>query len=203
MRGLAPNNTVLLLVVLVLSLSRWTEAFSPSCGVSRTGNVVRTTRAGSVSPGWFIRSGGPSSSAFVCSGNSRGKSREVVGLALVTEDDVLEAVDEAEELWAKALEARERANGVTETAEQEAQAASEVAQAAASELKQNPTNMSQENLTSIQTAMNSSIDASSILSDAIHADTEATELETRAEAALEKSQAALEQHLIDFPEEDS
>lgn len=44
-------------------------------------------------------------------------------LYLVTEDDVLEAVETAEKLWAEALEARKTANALSDRAEEEAEAA--------------------------------------------------------------------------------
>ncbi|KAK1737562.1 hypothetical protein QTG54_011848 [Skeletonema marinoi] len=108
-------------------------------------------------------------------------------LKVVTEEDVIALVEKAEDLWAKAYEAR-RGNWIR----------CEVSTSDATEaLKQS---ISVEKVADATTAQNLSLDLGYQLEEALKAQDEADEIELRAEKALAESEAALEQHLIDFPE---
>lgn len=124
--------------------------------------------------------------------------RSAVILSLVTEDEVIAAVEESENLWENALEARKKANALSEEAEQVGEAAADAAVASADELKKNV--MGADQIANAEIAMNSSIDAGGALDVAVAASEEADKLEALAEQALEKSEELLNQHVIDFPE---
>lgn len=120
-------------------------------------------------------------------------------LSLVTEDDVLEAVEKAEALWAEALEARKTANTLSDRAEEEAEAAAETSQQVA-EMYTTMKSISLEKIAEADAATKSSIDASSTVGDALDASDHADHLEDSAEEALKLSEQNLEQHLKDFPD---
>ena len=119
-------------------------------------------------------------------------------LAAVTEEQVIQQVDRAEEAWAQALEARKEANALSDRAEENAEAAAEVAREADAAMKEGA--ISLEKIAKADQATSSNLDASSILSRALQAAEEADRLEEIAEEALAKSEEMLEQHLVDFPD---
>jgi hypothetical protein len=120
-------------------------------------------------------------------------------LSLVTEDDVIEAVEKAETLWAEALEARKTANTLSDRAEEEAEAAAATSQQVA-EMYTNMKTISLEKVAEADAATKSNIDASSIVGEALDASDKADRLEDMAEEALKLSEQNLEQHLKDFPD---
>ena len=120
-------------------------------------------------------------------------------LQLVTEKDVLDAVENAEKLWAKALEARKTANALCDKAEEEAEAAAELSETVAEEF-QNMEVISLEKIAQADAATKTNIDANSMVSRAMKAADEADELEAQAEKALQMSEERLDQHLKDFPD---
>jgi hypothetical protein len=126
-------------------------------------------------------------------GNTSPKS----ALFVVTEEDVIALVEEAEDLWAKAYEARKTANELSEKAEAMGKDAEVSTSDATEALKQS---ISQDKIADATTAQNLSLELGSLLDEALQAQKEADEIEERAEKALAASEAALEQHLIDFPE---
>jgi len=122
---------------------------------------------------------------------------------LVSEEDVLEAVEKAEELWSQALEARKTANALSDRAEEEAEAAAATSkeidnlfqvQKASSE----PITMQQ--LAKADAAAKNNLDAGSMVNKALQALEEAERLEALAEEALRRSEEILEQHAVDFPD---
>jgi uncharacterized coiled-coil DUF342 family protein len=120
-------------------------------------------------------------------------------LRLVTEQEVIEAVEQAEKLWAKALEARKNANALSDRAEEEAEAAADLSESVAAEF-QSMQAISAEKIAQADAATKSNIDANSMVSKAMRAADEADELEAQAEKALQLSEEKLDQHLKDFPE---
>mmetsp|Transcript_12071 Transcript_12071/g.17869 ORF Transcript_12071/g.17869 Transcript_12071/m.17869 type:complete len:166 (+) Transcript_12071:43-540(+) len=118
-------------------------------------------------------------------------------LFVVTEEDVIALVEKAEDLWAKAYEARQAANKLSEKAEAIGLDAEVSTSDATEALKQS---ISVEKVADATTAQNLSLDLGYQLEEALKAQDEADEIELRAEKALAESEAALEQHLIDFPE---
>mmetsp|Transcript_24097 Transcript_24097/g.37396 ORF Transcript_24097/g.37396 Transcript_24097/m.37396 type:complete len:164 (+) Transcript_24097:38-529(+) len=118
-------------------------------------------------------------------------------LKVVTEEDVIALVEKAEDLWAKAYEARQAANKLSEKAEAIGLDAEVSTSDATEALKQS---ISVEKVGDATTAQNLSLDLGYQLEEALKAQEEADEIELRAEKALAESEAALEQHLIDFPE---
>ena len=124
------------------------------------------------------------------------QQRHPQALAAVTEEQVIQQVDRAEEAWAQALEARKEANALSDRAEENAEAAAEVAREADAAMKEGA--ISLEKIAKADQATSSNLDASSILSRALQAAEEADRLEEIAEEALAKSEEMLEQHLVDF-----
>lgn len=120
-------------------------------------------------------------------------------LSLVTEDDVIEAVEKAEKLWEEALEARKTANALSDRAEEEAEAAASSA-VEADEMMKASKSISLEKIAQADAAAKSNIDANSMVSRALQALEKADELERIAEEALSQSEEKLEQHLKDFPD---
>eukprot|EP00529_Nitzschia_sp_RCC80_P032402 CAMPEP_0113510734 /NCGR_PEP_ID=MMETSP0014_2-20120614/38305_1 /TAXON_ID=2857 /ORGANISM="Nitzschia sp." /LENGTH=226 /DNA_ID=CAMNT_0000406727 /DNA_START=390 /DNA_END=1070 /DNA_ORIENTATION=- /assembly_acc=CAM_ASM_000159 len=121
----------------------------------------------------------------------------------VTEDMVLEAVENAEKAWEAALEARKTANALIDRAEEEAEAASIVAQETEKMVGDNqrqkiPVTMQQ--LAQVDRASAASLDATSKVNRAMKASEEADRLEKVAEAALQESERMLEDHLKEFPD---
>jgi hypothetical protein len=119
-------------------------------------------------------------------------------LNLVTEDDVIQKVEEAEALWTKAHDARERANALSDQASEEAEAAS--GKAIEVERKMKEGSVSMEKLQEADAATMANIEANSMVSKALQAAEEADLLEEMAEQALQESEKALTQHLEDFPD---
>lgn len=118
-------------------------------------------------------------------------------LFVVTEEEVIALVEEAEDLWAKAYEARKAANELSEKAEAIGKDAEVSASDVTEALKQS---ISEEKIADATNAQNLSLELGSLLEEALNAQDEADDIELRAEKALAASEAALEQHLIDFPE---
>lgn len=121
-------------------------------------------------------------------------------LNLVTEDDVLEAVEKAEALWAKALEARKTANALSDRAEEEAEAAACSSKEVDSMFQNRSQPISMQQLAQADAAARSNLDAGGMVNRALQASDDADEMERLAEEALQKSEEKLEQHLIDFPD---
>jgi len=119
---------------------------------------------------------------------------------LVSEEDVLEAVERAETLWAEALEARKTANALVDKAEEEANASAGTAEKAANIFQDKTTPVTMEELVQVDSAARASLDATTLVNRAMEASDHASELESKAEEALKKSEEALDQHLIDFPD---
>jgi hypothetical protein len=109
-------------------------------------------------------------------------------LAAVTEDQVLAAVEEAESLWAKALEARQKAD--------EAAGKAEAVRAASND--SDTSHLSSQVLSLAHLA--DGMEADEFLQQAEEYSQQAEEIETRANAALAKTEALWEQHLKDFPD---
>jgi hypothetical protein len=120
-------------------------------------------------------------------------------LDLFSEDDVLESVTKAEELWGDALEARKTANALSDRAEEEAEASASASQDV-SKMFKTMTSISLEKIAQADTAAKSSLDAGHMVSKALEASDEADRLESLAEEALRESEKILEQHVQDFPD---
>ena len=127
-------------------------------------------------------------------------SKILTQLHLVTEDDVLEAVEKAESLWAQALEARKTANALSDRAEEEAEAAASTARDAENMLKDTQSPISLEKIAQADLATKSNIDANGMVNKALEAEEEANRLESLAEEALRISEEQLSQHLVDVPD---
>eukprot|EP00980_Cylindrotheca_fusiformis_P024998 scaffold12877_cov84-Cylindrotheca_fusiformis.AAC.3 len=123
-----------------------------------------------------------------------------VRMFLVSEEDVLEAVEEAEKRWAEALEARKNANALSDRAEEEAEAASDKAKEVEEKMKDKTKKISVKTLAEGDAVARSNLDASSMVNKALEAAEEADRLLEEAETALEKSEQTLDQHLKDFPD---
>ena len=119
---------------------------------------------------------------------------------LVTEADVIEAVEMAEDLWAKALEARKTANALSDRAEEEAEAVSMRASEVETIMKDRSQPISMEKLNEADAVAKSSIDAGAMVNNALELNGEADRLQELADIALKKSEELLDQHLIDFPD---
>jgi hypothetical protein len=118
---------------------------------------------------------------------------------LVTEDDVVAAVDKCERLWADALAAREKVDLLSTEAEQLSEASSASAEQA-SAAAANATTFKLSMLGDIKVATDANLDANAVLADAVDASEEAERLELLAEAATAEMDKVIEQHLIDFPD---
>jgi hypothetical protein len=121
-------------------------------------------------------------------------------ISLVSEEDVLEAVEQAEALWAQALEARKTANALSDRAEEEAEAAAGTAKEAENIFQNRTQPVTMEQLVQVDAAAKSNLDATSMVNRALRASEDADRLEQLAEEALRKSEECLEQHLKDFPD---
>jgi cell division septum initiation protein DivIVA len=122
---------------------------------------------------------------------------------IVTEEMVLEALENAEKAWEAALEARKTANALIDRAEEEAEAASVVAQETEKMVGDNqrqkiPVTMQQ--LAQVDRAANASLDATNKVNRAVKASEEADRLEKLAENALQESERLLDDHLKAFPD---
>jgi hypothetical protein len=129
-------------------------------------------------------------------------SRQLVVRRLVTEEEVLAAVEEAEKLWAQALEARKTANALSDRAEEEAEAAASTSKEVDDMFqfsKSNKIPITMQQLAQADAAAKSNLDAGSMVNRALRASDEADRLEKLAEEALQRSEEKLEQHLKDFP----
>ena len=127
-------------------------------------------------------------------GNNRGPTL----ISLVTEDDVIELVEKAEDLWGRVETLRKESEALSLQAEgvgTEAEAATKEAEAS---LKTGSISVSK--MTDAQEAQNKALDLGSLLEAALRKSEEADEVEVLAEEALAASERALEQYLIDFPE---
>ena len=130
----------------------------------------------------------------VNNGNNRGPTL----VSLVTEDDVIELVEKAEDLWGRVETLRKESEALSLQAEgvgTEAEAATKEAEAS---LKTGSISVSK--MTDAQEAQNKALDLGSLLEAALRKSEEADEVEVLAEEALAASERALEQYLIDFPE---
>eukprot|EP00591_Stephanopyxis_turris_P002576 CAMPEP_0195518264 /NCGR_PEP_ID=MMETSP0794_2-20130614/12648_1 /TAXON_ID=515487 /ORGANISM="Stephanopyxis turris, Strain CCMP 815" /LENGTH=134 /DNA_ID=CAMNT_0040647203 /DNA_START=182 /DNA_END=586 /DNA_ORIENTATION=+ len=124
--------------------------------------------------------------------------RATNGLKLVSDEDVLAAVENAENLWAVALEARKKADALSEEAETGASASADLADEATTKLKSKKFGLAQ--IAAARMAMDSSLDLGNLMDRALDAADEADRLEVIAEEALLESEKALDQHVIDFPD---
>lgn len=119
-------------------------------------------------------------------------------LAAVTEAQVLAAVEEAETLWAEAMEARNKADEAAGKAEA-------IRAASSTEDGETPDGDAPET-----SHLSPKVLSLASLADGMEADTfieeaekysqEADEIETKAEKALTETETLLEQHLKDFPD---
>ena len=123
-----------------------------------------------------------------------------IRLSLVSEDDVIDAVEKAEALWAQALEARKTANALSDRAEEEAEAAAGTAKDAENIFQNKTSPVSMEQLVQFDAIAKTNLDATTMVNKALKASQEADELEQLAEEALRKSEEQLEQHLNDYPD---
>ena len=123
-----------------------------------------------------------------------------IRLSLVSEDDVIDAVEKAEALWAQALEARKTANALSDRAEEEAEAAAGTAKDAENIFQNKTSPVSMEQLVQFDVIAKTNLDATTMVNKALKASQEADELEQLAEEALRKSEEQLEQHLNDYPD---
>ena len=128
------------------------------------------------------------------------RQRASVRCYLVTEEDVFKAVEQAEALWAEALEARKTANALSDRAEEEAEAAASSAEEVNEMFKNRENPISMQQLAQADAAARSNLDAGSMVNKALEASDEADRLEKLAEEALQRSEEQLEQHLKDCPE---
>jgi hypothetical protein len=124
-------------------------------------------------------------------------SSTTTSIFLVTEEDVIKLVEEAEDLWAKAYEARKTANELSERAEAAGKNAELSTTVAMSALQES---ISIDKIADADEAQNLSLELGSLLDEVEKAQREADDIEVLADKALAASEAALEQHLIDFPE---
>lgn len=119
---------------------------------------------------------------------------------LVSEEDVIEAVELAESLWEKALEARKEANALIDRAEEEANTSAGTAKQAENIFQDKSKPVSMEDLVQVDNAAKASLEATIMVNEATKASDEADQLEAHAEEALQKSEEILDQHLIDYPD---
>jgi vacuolar-type H+-ATPase subunit H len=119
---------------------------------------------------------------------------------LVSEGDVLESVELAEQLWAEALEARKIANALSERAEEEAEAASSKAKEVTEKMNDKSKPVSTETLVEGDAVGRSNLEAGTLVNKALEASEEADRLLAEAEVALQKSEEFLDQHLVEFPD---
>mmetsp|Transcript_42888 Transcript_42888/g.52104 ORF Transcript_42888/g.52104 Transcript_42888/m.52104 type:complete len:211 (-) Transcript_42888:432-1064(-) len=129
-----------------------------------------------------------------------GRRRVTTVLNLVTEEEVLSAVERAETLWSEALSAREHANALSTLAEESSNSISSATSLAQSALDVKPGGtFGLSNIADVKEAMDQALDAGNKVEEAMEASQEADRLETLAEEALKASEKLLEQHLVDFP----
>ena len=131
------------------------------------------------------------------------QQRQSVNLYLVSEEDVLSAVETAEALWAEALEARKTSNALSDKAEEEAEAAANSAKEIDAMFKnanKDSQPISMQQLAQGDAAARANLDAGSMVNKALQSSDEAERLEKLAEEALQTSEEQLEQHLKDYPD---
>lgn len=119
---------------------------------------------------------------------------------LVSEEDVLEAVEHAETLWEEALEARKTATALVDQAEEDANTSAGIAKKAENIFQDKTTPVTMEELVQVDSAAKVSLDATILVNKAMEASDKAEAVEAAAEEALKKSEETLDQHLIDFPD---
>lgn len=127
-----------------------------------------------------------------------GQRQHSVSINLVTEDDVIKLVEEAEDLWGKVEKLRTEAN---ELSIQSESLGLNAESSAVDAMKALQGSISEEKMIEANNAQNLAIDLGALLDKAQKATEEADEIEVIAGEALVASEAALEQHLIDFPED--
>lgn len=88
---------------------------------------------------------------------------------MVSEEDVLEAVEKAEVLWAEALEARKEANALIDKAEEEATASAGTAKEAENIFQDKTTPVTMQELVQVDNAAKASLDATSLVNKAMEA----------------------------------
>ena len=118
---------------------------------------------------------------------------------LVTYEQVRSAVEAAEELWGRALAAREKADELSEEAERLSDEAVQKTEESTNQVATS-SKFSLSMIGDARAAMDTSIEVQRLLGEAVKAATIADQLEVDAEAALQASEEALQQHLIDFPD---
>lgn len=91
----------------------------------------------------------------------------------MSEEDVLEAVERAETLWAEALEARKEANTLIDKAEKDATASAGTAKEAENIFKNKTTPVTMEELVQVDNAAKVSLDATSLINRAMEAEDQA------------------------------
>lgn len=128
------------------------------------------------------------------------KPRYSCCLHSVTAEQVLEAVSQAEALFAQAVEARKTATALSDRAEEEAEAAAANAKSVETINQDQPITF--ETIAKADAVTKLSMDATSWVGKAIDAANEADRLEALADEALLLSEQLLDQHLIDFPDSD-
>eukprot|EP00521_Asterionellopsis_glacialis_P010627 CAMPEP_0195296578 /NCGR_PEP_ID=MMETSP0707-20130614/19756_1 /TAXON_ID=33640 /ORGANISM="Asterionellopsis glacialis, Strain CCMP134" /LENGTH=190 /DNA_ID=CAMNT_0040358129 /DNA_START=132 /DNA_END=704 /DNA_ORIENTATION=+ len=181
----------LLVVVVVLGLAKSTKGFSvvyPSSSTTKCQSASLLLQPKTAFP-----------KKRVSSYQNNKFARSGIRCNLVTEEQVLEAVEASEKLWEEALEARKKANALSEQAETLGEEAASSTEQVANALQKN---VGLDQIENAKSAINSSLDAGSILSDALEATKEADQLEAKADNALAKAEELLSQHLVDFPEND-
>ena len=176
----------MVLFLLSVGIEFGAEAFC-TCGTNSQGSCRQRQLSVDVNHNIFRTQG----NSFRCSGTA---------LCLISEEDVLEAVERAETLWAEALEARKKANALIDQAEVEANASAGTAKEAENIFQDKTTPITMQELVQVDSAAKASLDATSLVNKAMEASDEAERLESEAEEALKKSEETLDQHLIDFPD---
>jgi hypothetical protein len=118
-------------------------------------------------------------------------------LQLTTEEDVIQLVEKAEQLWSEAYTARQYANDLSAEAETLGISAEQTTSLATDSLQ---SSVSISKIGDAQHAQNLSLDLGALLKKVEEAERKAIEIEKKADEALKESEVAFERHLIDFPE---
>ena len=125
-------------------------------------------------------------------------------LRAVTEEDVISVVEEAEALWAEALEARKKADaaaGKAEAIKSVAAAAAADSDSDSADDEKTVADISHLDAETISMAkMADDIEADVYVKEAEQYSEQADKIEELAEAKLAESEQLLDQHLIDFPD---
>mmetsp|Transcript_11967 Transcript_11967/g.24322 ORF Transcript_11967/g.24322 Transcript_11967/m.24322 type:complete len:172 (-) Transcript_11967:63-578(-) len=117
----------------------------------------------------------------------------------VTEGMAVAAVERAEELWAKAIAAREKANALSAEAAELSDTTATQTEGMHKKLSGESTKFSLSMLGDARIAMDTAMDAQKLIAEAVAAAELADQLEENAEVALQVSEAVLEQYERDFP----